>query len=58
MNLKMLRRFLQDEIGVESAEYAMILVWICAAIIAAVIALASGIKARFNSATNLFNNLP
>lgn len=58
MSLKMLQRFIHDEIGVESAEYAMILALICIALIAAVVSLAGAIGARFNSTTKLIDDIP
>jgi Flp pilus assembly pilin Flp len=54
----MLKRFVQNEIGVESAEYAMILAFICIALIIAVMALAVKIQDRFNNTADTINTLP
>ena len=58
MNLKVPKRFIQDEMGIEGAEYAMILALICTALIAAVITLATQIEGRFNSTAKTINDLP
>ena len=54
MKLEMLQRFIQDEKGLESAEFAMVLALICIAIVSAVIALISEVESIFNSATDLY----
>jgi len=51
----MLKRFIQDEVGVESAEFAMVLALICISLIAAIVGLVSAVDAIFNSAANIFN---
>jgi Flp pilus assembly pilin Flp len=54
----MLRRFVQNEMGMESAEYAMILALICIVLIVAVMALAVKIQNRFNNTADMINSLP
>ena len=54
MKLKTLQRFIQDEKGLESAEFAMVLALICIAIVSAVIALISEVESIFNSASDLY----
>lgn len=54
----MLRRFVQNEMGMESAEYAMILAFICMVLIIAVMALAVRIQGRFNDTADTINSLP
>ena len=48
MKLKMIKRFIKDERGLEGSEYALLLALICIAIITAVGALATAIAGKFN----------
>jgi Flp pilus assembly pilin Flp len=53
----MLQRFIREEKGLHSSEYALILGLICAALIAAVVILVTAIEARYNSTSDLFNDI-
>ena len=55
MKLEMLQRFIHDEKGLESSEFALVLALICIAIVSAVIALISEVETIFNSASDLYN---
>ena len=50
--LRMLKRFVKDERGLEASEYALLLALICIAIAAAVIGLRDQIANAFTTATN------
>ena len=50
----MLQRFIQEEKGLHSSEYALLLGLICLTLIAAVIALVSAVGALFTSASDIY----
>lgn len=54
MKLEELQRFIRNEAGLESGEYAMLLALICMALIMAVITFARQIGTAFTTAANLF----
>ena len=55
MKLKMLQRFIQDETGVESAEFAMVLALICLSLVAAIVTLVTAVKALFISGADIYS---
>ena len=55
--LKMLQKFIREEQGLHSSEYALLLGLICLTLIMAIIALASAIEARYNSTSDLFDDV-
>ena len=57
--LRMLKRFVKDERGLEASEYALLLALICIAIAAAVMGLRDQIARSFTRATTeLTNTIP
>ena len=51
--MKMIKRFVKDERGIETSEYALMLVLIAIALIVAVVYLRGAIANRFNSTANV-----
>lgn len=57
MKLKrMIKRFIKDERGIETSEYAIMLVLIAIALIIAVTTLKNAIAAAFNETANVIDN--
>jgi Flp pilus assembly pilin Flp len=54
--MDMLKRFIRDEQGLETVEYAVILGLIVTAVVVAIVALRGAIVNKFNSATNVVNS--
>ena len=54
--VKMLKRFVKDERGLEGSEYALLLALICLAIIVAIVALRDEIAGAFNDAADEISN--
>lgn len=51
--MKMIKRFVKDERGIETSEYALMLVLIAIALIVAVVYLRGAIANRFNDTANV-----
>jgi Flp pilus assembly pilin Flp len=56
--MNMLKRFLKDERGIETSEYAIMLVLIAIALITAVTVLKNAIANAFNDTADVINNRP
>jgi Flp pilus assembly pilin Flp len=54
--MKMLKRFVKDERGLEGSEYALLLALICIAIVIAVGYLRDAIAGAFTEAATIINN--
>jgi Flp pilus assembly pilin Flp len=54
--VKMVKRFVKDERGLEGSEYALLLALICLAIIVAIVALRDEIARAFQTAANEIGN--
>ena len=54
--IKMLKRFVKDERGIETSEYAIMLVLIAIALIVAVTTLKNAIAEAFNDTASVINN--
>lgn len=55
--MKALTKFMRDERGMETVEYAVMTALIVAALIAAIAALRTAIQGRFNSVAGTINGL-
>ena len=53
--LEMLQRFIQEEKGLHSSEYALLLGLICLTLIAAITGLVIAVDAIFKSAANIYD---
>jgi Flp pilus assembly pilin Flp len=54
--MKMLKKFVKDERGLEGSEYALLLALICIAIVFAITALKDAIAGAFTNAATIINN--